>query len=73
MRLTAEGEASKGSVNLSALNWSSLGRLVRQGTLEAVAMHFAALAEEQQDDAGETLSIREVSPETGVFDEGVEE
>lgn len=30
---------------LMALDWSSLGRLVRRQTLEAVAAHFAANAE----------------------------
>ena len=33
------------SVEPEALGWESLGRYVRQRTLEAVALHFAATAE----------------------------
>ncbi len=73
MRLTTEGERSNGSANDLALDCASLGRLVRQRTLEAVAMHFAALAEKQEEDTGAMRAIREVSPEAGVSDEGVEE
>ena len=73
MRLTTEGERSNVSAKYLALDCASLGRLVRQRTLEAVAMHFAALAEEREDDAGAILPIREVSPDTGVSEERVEE
>jgi len=33
-----------------SLNWSSLGRLVRRGTLEAVAMHFWILGADAETD-----------------------
>jgi len=33
------------SADFMALDWESVGRLVRQRTLEVVAMHFAAMGE----------------------------
>lgn len=38
------GELDTG-VEQDACDWASLGRLVRRRTLEAVALHFATLAE----------------------------
>ena len=74
VRLTMASERSNVSANNLSLDWVSLGRLVRQSTLEAVAMHFAALAEKkEEDDTGAIHALREVPPEAGVSDERVEE
>lgn len=43
MHRTAKETADHGCDRLLALDWSSLGRLVRTSTLDAVALHFAAL------------------------------
>lgn len=49
MRLTKNQSGLRRNDQLLSLDWESLGRYVRGRTLEAVAMHFAALAAEQQD------------------------
>ena len=41
MRLTLEFETRKQDAGYMALDWETLGRLVRARTLEAVAVHFA--------------------------------
>ena len=47
MRFSTERlAAADGAVHV-ALDWESLGRLVRVGTLDVVAMHFADLALDQ--------------------------
>ena len=43
MRLPVERMSSKSSVDILALDWEAIGRFVRARTLEAVAMHFAAM------------------------------
>lgn len=41
MRLTLDFETRKQDDGYMALDWETLGRLVRARTLEAVAVHFA--------------------------------
>ncbi|MFH1111362.1 MAG: hypothetical protein V1790_19515 [Planctomycetota bacterium] len=47
MRFSTEQLAAADGAGRVALDWESLGRLVRVGTLDAVAMHFADLALDQ--------------------------
>lgn len=44
MRLAADAFSSRDGAVDGTLTWESLGRFVRERTLEAVAVHFAALA-----------------------------
>lgn len=46
MRLTMHDINTDEGVDVMSLNWESLGRYVQVHTLEAVAMHFAAMAEQ---------------------------
>ncbi|MGB2986769.1 MAG: hypothetical protein WBE26_12915 [Phycisphaerae bacterium] len=48
MRLTTSQTDPNSDVETMALDWESLGRYVRQRTLEAVAMHFAVMAASDQ-------------------------
>jgi len=43
MRQTDRNTSVSNHDNVMSLDWESLGRLVRVGTLDAVAMHFAAM------------------------------
>jgi hypothetical protein len=43
MRLPTERRFSTDSVNIEALDWETIGRMVRERTREVVAMHFAAM------------------------------
>jgi hypothetical protein len=45
------------------LDWASMGRLVRQRTLEAVSMHFAEMSEV---DADAALAMRDSATPDGV-------
>ena len=45
MRNVTNRTSQINSVDVTALDWGSIGRLVRQRTLEAVAMHFAAVGQ----------------------------
>ena len=47
MRFSTERVEAPDGAGHRALDWASLGRLVRSRTLEAVAMHFADLALDQ--------------------------
>jgi hypothetical protein len=44
MRISVKPTASMIGDDNMAFDWESLGRLMRKRTLEAVAMHFAAMA-----------------------------
>ena len=44
MRLTTKPTPANECDQLMALDWSSLGRLVRRRTLDAVTLHFSTLA-----------------------------
>ncbi|MHC4697729.1 MAG: hypothetical protein ACYTFA_13410 [Planctomycetota bacterium] len=44
MRIKTMQPPSNECDQLMALDWSSLGRLVRRRTLDAVTLHFSALA-----------------------------
>jgi len=43
--VTHEPPSDATSAAIMALNWASIGRCVRQRTLEAVAAHFAGVGE----------------------------
>jgi hypothetical protein len=47
MRFSTERLAAADGAGHVALDWESLGRLVRVGTLDAVAMHFATVELDQ--------------------------
>ena len=63
MRLTAEKNGPSGSVYPASLDWESLGRLVRQRTLEAVTTHFAVRAATQSAARCENTPDRDVTLE----------
>ena len=46
MRLTTHDPITDEGVGTVSFNWESLGRIVRVRTLEVVAMHFAATAQQ---------------------------
>ena len=47
MRMVTEMERPYDDAGIMSLDWESLGRLVRQRTLHAVALHFAAIAQQR--------------------------
>ena len=47
MRMVTERERPYNDADVRSLDWESLGRLVRQRTLHAVALHFAAIAQQR--------------------------
>lgn len=63
MSVTNSAAKPSGDDQLMALDWTSLGLLVRRGALDAVAMHFAALGAEDAGLADE---------DAGLMDETVE-
>jgi hypothetical protein len=44
--MATEMERPRDDAGITSLDWGSLGRLVRQRTLHAVALHFAAIAQQ---------------------------
>ena len=47
MRMATERKRPYNDADIRSLDWASLGRLVRQRTLHAVALHFAAIAQQR--------------------------
>jgi hypothetical protein len=63
MRQAIERTSSRDSVDPVALDWESLGRLVRRHSLEAVAMHFAAIGGVLSCAAGKHVEIPYADPD----------
>ena len=62
MRLPIEQRFSTDSDNTKALDWEALGRMVRERTLDALAMHFAAMNGDCSPDARMTTWAKTRGP-----------
>lgn len=65
MRLTLEYETRDQDAGYMALDWETLGRLVRARTLEAVAVHFAVRGDRENDVVQSTGFDRDRFAEVG--------
>jgi len=57
MRATGNVAPTTEGAQLMSLDWTSLGSLVRQRTLEAVALHFSMLADASDQQGSRIRSV----------------